>query len=147
MKIRGLLLIALVLGGMYVMIQSPKEYTVNEFNLLLQSMNEPFSSVLFSVPSSFPAKPETWVVDEVTEIESLLNFLQDYHVQKIQPEEITDNLLPTDFSLMLEDINGNSIEIIIDENLIIQNSLLYYEIVDGPLNVDWLVQFFIHNKI
>jgi len=52
-----------------------------------------------------------------------------------------------DKSLQLQDDKGNTLSIIVNENLIIQNSLLYYEIVDGPLDVEWMVHFFIGNQL
>ena len=75
-----------------------------------------------------------------------LYFLQNYHVRKLTPEEIDPFDDIEQFSISLQDENGNTLSIIVTKNLIIQNSLLYYEIVDGPLNLDWLLQFFISNQ-
>jgi len=66
-------------------------------------------------------------------------------VRKLQPKEINDYCTTEQFSVSLDNPKGNKLEVMIDDNLIIQNSKLYYEIVDGPMNVDWLIQFFIHN--
>lgn len=146
MKIRALLLIALMIGGAYVMLQSNKDFEEKEFTEILAPVNAHFSSLTFTKPAMAGSDPKSWIVDEPSEIESLLYFLQNYHVRKLAPEEI--NLLDKvdQFSVSLQDENGNTLSIIVNEDLIIQNSLLYYEIVDGPLNVDWLVQFFINNQ-
>lgn len=147
MKIRALLLIILMISGTYVMMQSIKDYEEKEFTDLLGSMNAPFNSLIFSKPSADGPGTETWVVDEVEEIETFLNFLQNYHVRKLKPEEINPHDDVNHFSISLKDENGSIISIMISEDLIIRNSLLYYEVVDGPLDIDWLVQFFISNQL
>ena len=146
MKFRAFLLIALMIGGTYAMLQSYQEFEQKNFNEILAPMNAHFSSLIFTKPSLADSQAHSWVVDEPSEIESLLYFLQNYNVRKLTPEEIDpfDNI--EQFSVSLQDENGNTLSIIVTEDLIIQNSVLYYEIVDGPLNVDWLVQFFISNQ-
>lgn len=146
MRIRALLLIAIMIGGMYAMMQSVHEYDEKKFTELLDSINTPISTLTFTKPPTFGSTPNSWVIDEDSEIENLLSFLQNYHVRKLKPEEIDPFDEIDQFSLSLRDEDGNTLSIIITEDLIIQNSLLYYEIVDGPLNVDWLVQFFVSNQ-
>lgn len=147
MKIRALLLVAILIGGSYTLVQSYLDYKEKAFEELLYSMNPKFSSITFAKPSTATTNGETWQVNEEKEIQELLSFLQMYHIQKLKPEEINlyDEILQ--FGIQLEDESGNSITVIIDENLIIQNNLLYYRIVDGPLDVDWLVHFFLGNKL
>lgn len=147
MKIRALLLIILMIGGTFAMIQSIQDYEEKEFTDLLSSMNAPFNSLIFSKPSDDGPGNETWVVDEVEEIETFLSFLQNYHVRKLTPEEINPHDDVNHFSISLQDDNGSVISIMISEDLIIRNSSLYYEVVDGPLDIDWLVQFFISNQL
>lgn len=147
MKIRALLLIALMIGGTYVMVQSIQEYEEQGFTNLLHAMDAPFNSLIFSKPEADGEGTDTWVVDEAEEIETFLNFLQNYHVRKLKPEEINPHDDVNHFSISLQDENGNIISIMLSEDLIIQNSLLYYEVVDGPLDIDWLVQFFISNQL
>ena len=147
MKMRAFLLIAILIGGTYVMIQSFNDYNEKEFTDLLSTMNSPFTTLLFTKPATSGNATESWHIDDSTEIDSLLDFLQDYHVRKLKPEEINTTDETEQFSIQLQDNNGDSLRIIVNENLIIQNSLLYYEIVDGPLDVYWLVQFFISNQI
>ena len=89
----------------------------------------------------------TWNVSNETEIESLLEFLQDYHVRQLRPTEIGQVDVFEQFSISLKDENDNSISIIVNSNLVIQNGSHYYEIVDGPLDVDWLVTFFVNNQM
>lgn len=136
-----------MIGGMYAMIQSLHEYNEKKFTELLESENIPFETLTFTKPPTLGSTPKSWVIDEDSEIESLLTFLQNYHVRKLKPEEIDPYDEIDQFSLSLRDEDGNTLNIIITEDLIIQNSLLYYEIVDGPLNVDWLVQFFVSNQM
>ena len=147
MKIRALLLLILMIGGTFAMIQSIQDYQEQEFTDLLSSMNAPFNSLVFSKPSDDGNGTETWVVDEAEEIETFLNFLQNYHVRKLKPEEINPHDNVNHFSISLKDENGSIISIMLSEDLIIRNSLLYYEVVDGPLDIDWLVQFFISNQL
>ncbi|MFJ7934719.1 hypothetical protein [Sporosarcina sp. NPDC096371] len=147
MKMRAFLLIAILIGGCYMMIQSHNDYSEKEFTELLGSMDASFNTLLFTKPSTSGDTIETWHVNDSSEIDSLLDFLQDYHVRKLKPEEINANDEFQQFSIQLQDDNGNSLRIIVNENLIIQNSTQYYEIIDGPLNVNWMVQFFISNQI
>lgn len=143
MKIRGLLLLALMIGGAYMMIQS---YSQDEiaFNEILYSMNAPFNSLIFTKPSENGTA--SWVVDEQSEIEALLSFLQNYHVRKLTPEEVNVYDDVNHFSIRLQDENGRELSIMLSEDLIIQDSILYYEVVDGPLDVEWLLTFFINNQ-
>ena len=132
---------------MYAMGKSFDDNRERNFFEIFQSMNEPFASLLFTIPSSFASKQETWIVDEDEEIESFINFLQDYHVRKLNPKDINIDDDTEQFSIILNDEQGNTLKVIVNENLIIQNSTLYYEIIDGPLNDKWLVQFFVQNKL
>ena len=146
MKIRALLLITIMISGIYVMLQSYEDYNEKEFTELIDSTNTRFSSLVFTKPSTIGSTSKTWTVVEESEIENLLSFLQNYHVRKLKPEEIDPYDEIDQFSINLQDENGNVISLILNEDVIIQNSMLYYEIVDGPLNVDWLVQFFVSNQ-
>ena len=147
MKLRAFLLIAILIGGSYMMIQSINDYAEKEFTELLSTMDPPITTLLFTKPATSGNALETWHVDEHSEIDGLLNFLQGYHVRKLKPEEINTNDETEQFSIQLQDEDGNTLSILVNENLIIQNSLLYYEIVDGPLDTEWLVHFFISNQI
>lgn len=147
MKMRALLLIVLMIAGTYGMIQAIQDYKEKEFVELLSAMEAPFNSLTFTKPSSTGPGTETWTVDEANEIENFLNFIQNYHVRKLKTEEINPHDDVNHFSISLQDDNGNTISIMVSEDLIIQNSLLYYEIVDGPLDIDWLVQFFLNNQL
>ena len=147
MKMRAFLLIAILIGGSYMMIQSHNDYSEKEFTELLGTMDASFTTLLFSKPSISGDTIEKWHVNDDSEIDNLLDFLQDYHVRKLKPEEINTNVEFQQLSIQLQDDNGNSLMIIVNENLIIQNSTLYYEIIDGPLDLDWIVQFFINNQI
>ncbi len=135
-----------MIGGTFAMLQSYQEYEEKEFAEILTPMNAHFSSLIFTKPALAGTDSKSWIVDDPSEIESLLYFLQNYHVRKLSPGEIDPFDDVEQFSISLKDENGNTLSIIVTEDLIIQNSLLYYEIVDGPLNVDWLVQFFISNQ-
>lgn len=147
MKLRAFLLIAILIGGSYTMMRSFNDYNERPFTDLLSTTNPSFDSLLFTKPAISGNARETWHVDDHSEISNLLDFLKDYHVKKLKPEEINIDDETEQFSIQLQDVDGNSLSIIINENLIIQNSVLYYEIVDGPLDVKWLVHFFISNQI
>lgn len=146
MKIRALLLIALVIGGAYAMIQSINDYQQKKFSELVNVTHSEFHSLIFSKPPMYGAPAETWVVDDENEVDELLRFLQDYTIQKLKPEEIDPEDNIDELSITLQDQDGNSLTIVIAENIIIQNSELYYEIVDGPLDIDWIVRFIVSNK-
>lgn len=146
MKIRALILMALMVAGTIAMFQSLKEYDEKSFEELLDDMNPPFNSLIFSKPDTKISQAGTWKADDESEIDLLLSFLKNYHVRKLKPEDIDTNDEIDEFSVSLEDSKGGIITIIVTEELIIQNSLLYYEIVDGPLDFEWLVLFFSNNQ-
>lgn len=145
MKLRALLLIAIIIGGTYVMIQSNNEYKIKEFGELINNIDEPFVSLLFKKPPTDGSNIETWIINDESEIDSLVLFLQKYNVRKIEPEELKIN--NEQFSISLVDESSNEIRIIVNENLIIQNSTQYFEIINGPLDVDWIIHFFISNYL
>lgn len=146
MKIRALLLLALMIGGAYVMFQTNQSNKPKAFADILSETEAPFNSLTFNKPAENESTMESWIVDEPAEIEMLLSFLQNYHVRKVPPEDINlyDNV--NYFSIQLHDENGRELSIIVNENLIIQDELLYYEVIDGPLDVNWLLTFFINNQ-
>lgn len=146
MRLRAVLLIALLIGGAYAMLQTINDYNEKNFSEIFNSMDTDFNSLIFSKPPMHGFPAETWVVDDEHEVDELLLFLQNYSVKKLKPEEIDPADSIEEFSIILKDTNGNSITIFIPENIIIQNSMLYYEIVDGPLDVNWIARFFASNK-
>jgi hypothetical protein len=146
LKIRAFILIAIIIGGSYMMLDSFKEKQMLAVNELPLFLEHSYVSLHFNKPKTSDSLSKTWVVDEESEIQALLQFLQKYHVRKINPNEIDTEDDVEQFSIRLIDQKGDQITILIDENLIIQNSILYYEIVDGPLDVDWLVHFFVSNQ-
>ncbi|QTD41331.1 hypothetical protein [Sporosarcina sp. Te-1] len=146
MKTRAVLLLALVIGGAYAMFDSISAYNEKRFEELLESMDAEFHSLVFSTPPILGSSAETWVIDDEYEVDQLLHFLQDYRVKKLKPEEITLQDDIDEFNIVLKDANGNTITIVVNENLIIQNSMLYYKIVDGPLDGDWIVRFIASNR-
>lgn len=145
MRIRAFLLIAILIGGTYMMLESIDENKEKEFFELLDSDNE-FDSLTFNKPARFGTDSKTWIIDEQEEIQTLTAFLEQYRFQKLQPDEIDPHDEIDEFSISLHNENGQTISIIVTEDLIIQNSSLYYEIVGGPLNIDWLVHFFVSNQ-
>lgn len=146
MKMRALLLIAIFIGGMYMMVQSMNERNEKPVHELFTSHDEPFVSLSFSQPSILGKRVDTWTVNEDKEIENLLLFLEGYQAQKIEPEEAILPDSPHHFSISLNNSNGKVITIIIDENIIIEDTFTYYEIVNESLDIEWLVQFFLENK-
>ena len=146
MKIRAVLLIALIVGGMYAMMETINDFNEKSFNEFFETIDADFKSLTFTKPTMRGIPAETWSTDDEHKVDELLQFLEKYHVKKLKPEEINPSDNIDEFSISMKDAAGNSITIIIAENLIIQNSQLYYEIVDGPLDVDWIVHFFVSNK-
>ncbi|MFS0689206.1 hypothetical protein AB1K89_08195 [Sporosarcina sp. 179-K 8C2 HS] len=146
MKTRAFLLISLIIGGMYAMIETINDFNEKSFSEFFETVDADFDSLTFSKPTMHATPAETWSVNDEHKVDELLQFLQNYHVKKLKPEEIDLDDTIDEFTISLKDANGNDVTIIIAENLIIQNSLLYYEIVDGPLDVDWIVRFFVSNK-
>lgn len=146
MKMRAFLLIALIIGGMYAMIETINDFKEKSFTEFIETVNAEFDSLTFTQPSMHGSPAETWSIDDGDKVDELLQFLQNYHVKKLKPEEINPDDNIDEFTISLKDADGKSMTIIISENLIIQNSLLYYEIVDGPLDVDWIVRFFVSTK-
>lgn len=147
MRFRGFILVMLMIAGAYVMFQTLKEYDEKNIAELLETMDPPFNSLIFSKPETIYSKADTWIADDESEIDLLLSFLKNYHVRKLKPENINIHDDIDEFTISLEDSQGDVITIIVNENLIIQNSLLYYEIVDGPLDFEWIVYFFSSNQI
>jgi len=147
MKIRALLSIGIMIIGTYAMAQLFLGYDKKEVTKVLGTTETQFSVMTFSEPSLSGSTPKIWNISDESQIESLLEFLQDYHVRKLKPEKINKVDDINQFIINLTDSNGDNFSIIVNEDLIIQNSSLYYEVVDGPIDVDWIVHFFISNKI
>lgn len=147
MKMRAFLLILIMVGGAYAMFQSFHDYKAKAMTELLGSHPTPFTSLTFTKPAPDGVRSVSWNVSNETEIADLLDFLQDYHVRKLRPEEINTDDRFDQFVISLKDENDNLISVIVTKNLIIQNEQNFYEIVDGPLDVNWLVKFFVDNQI
>lgn len=146
MKMRAVLLIALLIGGTYAMLESINDYHEKSFNELFESMNADFDSLTFNKPPMNGSPAETWKVTDELEVDELLSFLQKYSVKKIKSEEVNSYDSLDELSISLQDSEGNSLTILVVENLIIQNSISYYEIIDGPLDMNWIVRFIVSNK-
>ncbi|MCZ2257883.1 hypothetical protein [Sporosarcina sp. G11-34] len=146
MKLRACLLIAILFGGTYVMIQNHNDYKVKMFSEILESMDDHFVLLTFNKPATPGSAPKQWVTEDEVVVEDLIKHLQNYRVQRLKPEEQPEVSDPEQFSLILEAQLGNQLSIMAEENIVIVNSSLYYEIVDGPLEANWLVHFFISNQ-
>ena len=146
MKIRALLLIALLIGGTYAMLQTYNESDEKSFSELFNTIGNDFNSLIFTKPTTQASTAETWVVDDEYEVSQLLQFLQNYTIQKLNAADIDVKDEIDVLSIELKDDDGNTITIMIEENIIIQNEDLYYEVVNGPLDVNWIVKFFVSNR-
>ena len=146
MKIRALLLIALLIGGTYAMLQTYNESDEKSFSELFNTIGNDFNSLIFTKPTTQGSPAETWVVDDEYEVSQLLQFLQNYTIQKLNAADIDVKDEIDVLSIELKDDDGNTITIMIEENIIIQNEDLYYVVVDGPLDVNWIVKFFVSNR-
>lgn len=146
MKMRAVLLLALIIGGLYVMLETINDFNEKSFKDFFETVDANFDSLTFTKPTMHGSPAESWRIDDELKVDEFLQFLQKYNVKKLKPEEIDPNDNIDEFSISLTDPSGNSMTVIVAENLIIQNEQLYYKIVDGPLDVDWIVRFFVSNK-
>ncbi|PIC66700.1 hypothetical protein CSV71_07760 [Sporosarcina sp. P21c] len=149
MKIRGVILALLVAGGFYVMIQTIDEAASHPFERLQeQQLNglSPYSFITFRQPGLQNEQAVTWKVDQVEEVDRLLQFLQAYDYERVDPDtlELFDDQ-PL-FTIDLHDESGNRMTVLVEEGVLIHNDRLYYEVVNGPLQVDWLMEFILSNK-
>lgn len=147
MKIRAVLLAILVVSGFYVMIQTINESDSHPMEWLhAEHTNAPFSTIIFRQPTLHEQPATTWTVNQIEEVDRLLQFLQAYDYERVDPDtlELFDD--QPIFTIDLEDDSGNRMTILIEEGILIQNDRLYYEVVNGPLQVDWLMEFILSNK-
>ncbi|WP_040759300.1 hypothetical protein [Sporosarcina newyorkensis] len=147
MKIRAVLLTLLVAAGFYMMVQTINETPFQPTEWLYADQDgSPYSSIIFRQPGLHEQPSVTWKVDKVEEVNRLLHFLQAYEFERVDPDTLQlfdDQPL---FTIDLHDDSGNRMTILIEEGILIQNDQLYYEVVNGPLQVDWLMEFIISNK-
>ena len=147
MKFRAVILIAILLGGTYTIIQAKNDYQEKVFAELLESMNDHFISLTFNKPSRFGYPSEVWATEDEIVVGNLLNFLQDYQIRKLKPQESPLSSETEQLSLILETKYGDELTIMVEENFIVLNSLFYYEIINGPLEADWIIEFFDNNQL
>ncbi|WP_301108063.1 hypothetical protein [Sporosarcina sp.] len=147
MKIRAALLTLLVAAGFYAMIQTLNESNIHPFDLFhAEADGTAFSSITIRQPGLRDQQPVTWKVDQSHEVDRLLQFLEAYDYERIDPDTLQlfdDQPL---FTIDLHDEAGNRMTILIEEGILIHNDHLYYEVVNGPLQVDWLMEFILSNK-
>lgn len=146
MKMRAFLLISILVGGTYAMIQSYSQYNDKNFRDFVGSLNTEFTSLVFHQPSEIGSTPHTWMVKDERQIDDLINFLNSYRIRKIQPKDVIFDVVEPRYSISLKDNHRNVLTIFLSENIIIQSDSNYYEIVDGPIDVEWLQQFFINSQ-
>lgn len=146
MKLRAILLIAILIGGLYTIIQTHNDYKEKNFTELLNSTNANFTSLSFTKPAQSRHSSEEWVTEDDYALKNLFEFLQSYNIQKLKPEKIPVLSTNSQFNLRLESKQGEALVILVEENLIVMNSTSYYKIVDGPLDQDWMIQFIIANQ-
>ncbi|KXH87113.1 hypothetical protein [Sporosarcina sp. HYO08] len=146
MKMRAFLLIIILVGGTYAMIQSYTEYNEKNFRDFVGSLDTEFTSLVFNQPSTTGATPNTWMVEDEGKIDDLISFLDNYQIRKLKQEEVIFDVVEPRYSISLKDNNHNVLTIFLDENIIIQSDSNYYEIVGGPIDVAWLQHFFINSQ-
>lgn len=147
MKIRAIILVLLVSSGAFMMIQSMTNEAEQPFSSVFSVQPAMYQALIFHKPSLSGRHAKTWIVDETSEVEAFLQFLDHYHIRKLQPEHINLEDEIDLFSIQLIHPKGTNVKIFISEQLIIQNANLYYEVVNEPVDIDWLVQFFIDNRL
>lgn len=147
MKVRAALLALLVASGFYVMLQSINESASHPYSWLqTEHVDTPFTTIIFKQPELHEQSATTWTVKHIEEVDRLLQFLQAYDYERVDPDtlELFDDQ-PL-FTIDLRDDSGNRMTILIEEGILIQNDRLYYQVVNGPLQVDWLMDFILSNK-
>ncbi|MDW0110286.1 hypothetical protein [Sporosarcina aquimarina] len=141
MKMRGFLLLLLLIGGAYAMLQSINEYTSKGFHEVLHVPENQIEQLIFTKPSATSTDPPAWMTTDREQIAMLLEFLNDYELKKRDSQEYLDDLNFNQFTISLEDSEHNLITIMIEDNFVVTHTGEQYTVLDGPLDVDWMVNF------
>lgn len=141
MRIRAMILIMMLIGGAYMMIQStdPSPKNVSSFATMLDGMNSSIHTVTFIKPNTSNHGIHRQTINQSTQIQDFLIFLENYRLQAI---ESIPNTGHEQFTILLEDEQQNIISILLEENLVTVNDKTSYKIVNGPLDIEWLATFF-----
>lgn len=141
MKMRAFLLLLLLTGGAYAMLQSINEYAGKGFHDVLQIPENQIEQLIFTKPSATSVDPPAWMTTDKEQIATLLEFLSDYELKKKDSQEYLEDLNFNQFTISLEDSEQNLITIMIEDNLVVTHTGEQYTILDGPLDVEWMVNF------
>ena len=87
MKIRALLLIAILIGGTYMMLQSSDDDKEKDLFELLDSQIT-FATLIFNKPPIFVTDAKTCIIEADEAIQSLLHFLGQYRFRQLTPNDI-----------------------------------------------------------
>ncbi len=141
MKIRSFLLVIILIGGAYAMIQSNDEFSSKKFHEVMQMPEEHVVQLIFTKPSSTGMTPPAWKSSDKYQIANLLEFLSSYELQRKGDQEVLDELDFNQFTISLEDKEENLVTIMVEDNLIVTETGEQYTVLDGPFDADWMVEF------
>lgn len=145
MKLRAFLLILLLSGGAYAMIQSSKEFSAKQFSEVFQMNEEHVTQLIFTKPYSTTKTPPRWASSDKEQISNLLDFLSGYEFLKEPQQKVLEDLDFNQFTISLEDQNENRVTIMVEDSVIILESGEQYTLLNGPFDVDWMVNFILSN--
>ncbi|MGG0644825.1 hypothetical protein ABE021_12895 [Sporosarcina gallistercoris] len=141
MKLRAFLLVLLLAGGAYAMIQSIDEFSAKKFSEVMQMNEEHVAQLIFTKPSPTGLTPPAWVSSDKEQITSLLEFLSGYELQKKNSQEALEELNFNQFTIRLEDHDENFVTIMVEDSMIVTENGEQYTLLDGPFDTDWMIKF------
>ncbi|REB06483.1 hypothetical protein DVB69_12310 [Sporosarcina sp. BI001-red] len=145
MKLRAFLLVLLLAGGAYAMIQTMNEFSSKKFSEVLQMSENHVAQLIFTKPSSTGITPPAWVSSDKEQIANLLEFLSGYELQKKDSQQVLDELNFNQFTISLEDHDENLVTILVEDSLIVTHTGEQYTLLDGPFDTDWMINFILSN--
>lgn len=144
MRMRAFILLMIMIGGTYMMFQSKQNEKISSFTNILEEMDSPVQSVTFIKPT-MDHNIQLQTIEQTAEIDQFILFLNNYELQ-IENKQPTTVSTEEQFTILLEDHHQNVITILLQDDFVVFNDELYYKIVNGPLDVEQLVTFFVHTS-
>ena len=141
MKLRAFLLVLLLAGGAYAMIQTMNEFSSKKFSEVLQMNEHHVAQLIFTKPSTTGMTPPAWVSSDKERITNLLEFLSGYELQKKDSQQVLEELNFNQFTISLEDHDENLVTIMVEDSLIVTQTGEQYTLLDGPFDTDWMINF------
>ena len=146
MKLRAVLLLLLLTSGAYVMVQTMQEFSAKGFHDILPGPVSDVEQLIFTKPTTTSITPPAWKTTDKEQIERLFAFLSEYELKKKEAHDLLHDLDFNQFTISLEDHEKNLITIMAEDSLIVTSTGDQYEVMDGPLDPDWLVRFIVSSQ-